>query len=433
MKTRKLISLVLAAVICLGMFAGCAPASTDPTNNLAPSLEDASKKDYNGKEFMVAWWGGDARHNYTMEALEVFDKQFTNLKTSVVYSGWSDYFNTIIDVNMAGGNPPDVFQVTFDKIPTYAAAGKLLKLDSYIESGAIDTTNVADSSVQMGAYNGAIYAVPTGISTSVYAYSNTDAIQAGITLSRTPTLDEVVAAAKKMYEHNGKKIYMEFADYIRMRGASYYNADGTAVGFSAQILADWWAFEKQGISEGWFLGPKDGTDSASDALVKGKVWLLPVAANQIISQETNSKLDIEWIAVPTAENKSASFTQPNTLWVVSASCENPELAIALLNFFVNSKDYFDLGGIDRGIPISSVINDYVTPTLDDSGKLQATIIAELTEAGAFGAMPASSANDSKAKQELTDYMQLNKYGNIADADMLATAQEAIDAMNSVLK
>lgn len=430
MKSRKIISLFLVLILCLGLFAGC--GSTGPVEN-GPEISEDGTADYKNVEFMVAWWGSDARHNYTMEALEEFDKQFTNLRTSVVYSGWGDYFSTVIDIPMAGGNPPDVFQITFDKIPAYAAAGKLLKLDNYIKNGDINTTNVEDSSIQMGAYNGNVYGIATGVSTSVYAYSNTDALKAGVTISKTPTLDEVVAAAKTMYQYNGKKIYIEFTDYVRMRGASYYNEDGTAVGFSAQILADWWAFEKQAIAEGWFIGPKDGIDSASTGVIEGKVWFLPMSANQLISLESQANLDIEWIAVPSVENKTASFSQPNTLWVVSSSCANPELAIALLNFFTHDKAYFDLAGIDRGIPVSSAIREYLEPTLDDAAKLQITILSELSAAGAFGPMPASSVNDSKAKQELTDYNQLNKYGRIDDADMLATAQEAIDAMNSVLK
>lgn len=430
MKTRRIVCLALTLVLCLGLFVGCGPA----TNEDVPlDTTPEGNVDYKNAKFMVAWWGADARHNYTMEALETFDEKFTNLKTSVVYSGWSDYFSTVIDIPMAGGNPPDVFQITFDKIPAYAAAGKLMKLDSYIESGAIDTTNVDESTIQMGAYGDYVYGIATGVSTSVYAYSNTDALKAGVTLSRTPTLDEVVAAAKKVYAYNGKKIYIEFTDYVRMRGASYYNEDGTAVGFSAQILADWWAFEKKAIAEGWFVGPKDGIDSASNGVIEGKVWLLPVSANQVISLEDKANLDIEWMAVPSVENKAASFSQPNTLWVVSSSCKYPELAVALLNFFTHDKAYFDLGGIDRGIPISSSIREYLEPTLEDDAKLQITILSELTDAGAFGPMPASSVNDSKAKQELTDYNQLNKYGKIADADMLDTAQEAIDAMNSVLQ
>lgn len=429
MNTRKIICLALTLVMCLGLFVGCAP---EVSNDVPLETTPDGRIDYSNAEFMVAWWGADARHNYTMEALEIFDKQFVNLRTSVVYSGWGDYFSTVIDIAMAGGNPPDIFQITYDKIPAYAAAGKLMKLDDYIASGAIDTSNIEESSIQMGAYAGNVYGIATGVSTSVYAYSNTDALLAGVNLSKTPTLDEVVAAAKKMYAFNGKKIYIELTDYVRMRGYSFYNEDGTAIGFPAQILADWWKFEKQAIDEGWYIGPKDGIDSNTTGFIEGKVWFLPMAANQIASLETNAKLDVEWIAVPTAENKAASFTQPNTLWVVSSASKRPELAIALINFFTHNTEYFDLAGVDRGIPISSAMQEYLDPTLEDTDKLQIEIMSKLTDLNAFGPMPASSVNDSKAKQELTDYNQLNKYGRIAESDMLATAEEAIEAMNFVL-
>ena len=243
-KFAKILSLVLAMLMIAGCFAGCGNLEPEATPG-QPVVGDGPE-DLNGKEFMVAWWGADARHNNTMAALKEFDKTVDGLKTQVKYSGWGEFFS-MIDVDMAGNTAPDVFQMTFGKLKTYAQAGKLLKLDDYIASGALDMSNVADSSLALGKTLDGIYAIPTGTNCTVYVYSTEATKAAGVTLSRTPTLDELITAAMKVYDKTGMKIVIEFEEYVRMRGESYYNEEGNKVGFSAQVLADWWKFEREGI------------------------------------------------------------------------------------------------------------------------------------------------------------------------------------------
>ncbi len=426
-KIVKILALLMAVLMLLSVCAGCAPK--DPEG---PNQGDPSAKDYKDTEFRLAWWGGDVRHNATMAALKEFDKKFTNLETQVTYSGWAEFFPTIIDINIAGQTCPDVFQMTREKLPAYAEYN-LVKLDDYIASGAIDTSKIADNDLQLGYSNDGIYAIATGTNCTVYVYSTSDAAAAGVTLSRTPTLDELVAAAKAVYAKTGKKVVLEFAEYVRMRGASYYNEDGTAVGFSAQILTDWWKFEAQAIKDGWMVGPTDGIDGGKSGAIDGKVWCFTTYSNQIVSCETDTGLDLEWMAVPgTSENMATSYSQPNTLWVVSNQTKNPDLAVALVNFLINDTAYFDACGFDRGMPISSAMREYMEPKMGESEALQKEILEVLTEAGSFGPMPAVSSKDGEAKSELTDYMQQNQYGMIKEADMLKTAEEAIAAMNDVL-
>lgn len=429
-KFAKILSLVLAMLMIAGCFAGC--GNLEPEETPGQPVVGDGPEDLNGKEFMVAWWGADARHNNTMAALKEFDKTVDGLKTQVKYSGWGEFFS-MIDVDMAGNTAPDVFQMTFGKLKTYAQAGKLLKLDDYIASGALDMSNVAESSIALGKTLDGVYAIPTGINCTVYVYSTEATKAAGVTLSRTPTLDELITAAKKVYDKTGMKIVIEFEEYVRMRGESYYNEEGNQIGFSAQVLADWWKFEKEGIEYGYFTKPEDEIDGGVSGLTDGKLWCFTTYSNQITASEESSGKDLEWMAVPcTDANKSTSFVQPNTLWVISAQTDLPQTSLKLVNFFTNNPAFYDKCGVDRGMPISSKIIEHLEPTMTEDQKLQAAILEEMEQLGAFGPLPNTSAKDTEAKTELTDYMQMNKYNMIPEAEMLAYAEEAIQAMNDAI-
>ncbi len=433
-KIAKILALVLSILMLVGCVAGC-------NNEQTPGNTDGSKPqgtvgtgpvDYKDTEFMVAWWGADARHNNTMAALEEFDKLQPNLKTSVKYTGWADYYS-MIDIDIAGNTAPDVYQMVYERLKTYVEAGKILKLDDYIADGTLDMSNVSQTTLNLGACGDGIYAIPTGTNCTVYVYSTADAAAAGVTLSRTPTLDEMVDAAKKVYDKTGKKIVLEFAEYVRMCGESYYNEDGTAVGFSSKTLADWWAFELEGMEYGFLPKPEDGIDGGKSGMTDGKVWCCPTYSNQVGAMETDTDLDLEWTAVPHTDiNPATSFTQPNTLWVISAQTANPRLALELVNFFTNNEKFYEKCGVDRGMPISSAIMDYLEPNMSEDQKLQASILEEMAELNAFGPMPNTSSRDSEAKTELEDYMQQNRYGYISESDRMAYAEEAIQVMNEAI-
>lgn len=433
-KIAKLLALLLAMLMIVGCFAACSPAA-DPTepDGTKDSVNVEATEDIANTEFMVAWWGGDARHNKTLEVLKDFDKKNPGLTTKAKYSGSSEFW-TMLDIDIAGDTMPDVFQMTYAKIETYAKSGKLLDLKPYVDAGIIDLSNVPESYMDMFYYQGGMYAVPTGVNCPVWLYDVAAVKEAGCTLSRTPTLDEFVEVAKKVYDKTGKKAYMEFAEYVRMQGQTYYTDDGLQVGFTPELLAEFWKFEKEAIEYGWYRSAQDGIESGSQGMIDGKLWCISTYSNQIKSTEANTALDLEWMSVPnTDKNKATNYVQPNTLWCVSYNTDTPKLATSLLNYFTNDPFFFDTLAYDRGLAMSTEIQKHLEPTATEDMKEQAEILAEFDKAGAFDARPTASPYDSQAKQELTDYMSQNQYGLIDEANMLATAQEAIAAMNDAMK
>lgn len=422
-KFVKVLSLLLAMLMIMGCFTACGSSGTDETK---PSGDEGGNTE--GGEFMVAWWGADVRHNKTMEVLKEFDR-LNGGESKVKYCGSSEFWS-MLDIDIAGNTIPDVFQMTYGKIETYAESGNLLDLAPYYESGALDLSNVDEKYMEMCYYQDGMYAIPTGVNVPVYLYNPADVKAAGCELPRNPTLDQLIDVAKKIYDHSGKKMYMEFEEYVRMHGESYYTEDGKQVGFSPEILVDFWKFEREGMEYGYFAKPEEGIEGGQQAMIDGKYWCFTTFSNQISTCEENTALDLEWMAIPcTDEVKATTYVQPNTLWCIGKTTDNPDRAIALLNFFTNSEYFYDTLGYDRGMAISAEIREYMAPKATADMKEQAQILEELEALGSLCQRPVASVYDGQAKSALSDYMQMNKYGMFTEADMPAMAEEAIQMMN----
>lgn len=56
-----------------------------------------------------SWWGGDTRHQKTLEAIALYMKKNPHVTIEAEYSGFSGYYQKLV-TQLASGNAPDVFQ-----------------------------------------------------------------------------------------------------------------------------------------------------------------------------------------------------------------------------------------------------------------------------------------------------------------------------------
>ena len=106
--------------------------------------------------------------------------------------------------------------------------------------------------------------------------------------------------------------------------------------------------------------------------------------------------------------------------------------MAFLNYFANDTKTYDICGMDRGMPISSAIREYLEPSFNASQKKVSEFLAYL-EYGHVSPIykpePAKTGEASDVQAEMTE--QVN-YRLVAPEDFLTTAQTVIDQMNAIL-
>ena len=124
-------------------------------------LPSASAFSQDKIELRIAWWGSQNRHDRTIAVIEMYEELNPNIDIVYEPSGWDDHW-TKLATQAAGGDLPDVIQHDYQRIQEWVGNDLLLPLDEFIESGVIDTTNIAEASLAGGRIDGALYGFNLG-------------------------------------------------------------------------------------------------------------------------------------------------------------------------------------------------------------------------------------------------------------------------------
>ena len=99
-------------------------------------------------EITLSWWGNDARHEYTLAAVNKFQEKYPYIKVKCSYSEWSGY-EARSRVQMVSGTEADVMQINVGWLSQYSEDGSGY-YDLQLKRGGTTIKEVS-------AYNGTSY------------------------------------------------------------------------------------------------------------------------------------------------------------------------------------------------------------------------------------------------------------------------------------
>ena len=420
MKKRFITSLAAAAMLC---------------SSLVPAALAEEKTTVN-----ILWWGSQTRHDLTVKLIEKFEELNPDIDVVMDYSDWSGYW-TKLPAQVAGGQTPDVFQMDYAYLSQYAENGVLAELDSYIADGSLDMSDVSENVLASGQVNGKTYAISTGTNAPAMLYRKDILDELGLTLPMNPTMSEYTAVAKAVYEATGlRDTYVTDCSAVILRihlrnyGLNLYNEDATALGFDdPKCLVNMWKLALQAQEEGWGLMPGEAAAvTAFDSMVVD-AWSRFQNSNELQAYRDATGKDIGMVMLPSMDDATtpALFLKPAMFWCVGADSENKEAAVRFINFFTNSPECFDIVGIERAVPISAKMREYVAPSLNETSQEVAAYIDFVSQPGMTSPlMNADPAVASTVSELLDQYSEQVRYG-MAD-DLEATARQFMDEANAIL-
>lgn len=412
-----------------------AESSSEVKESSVEASSEPEEIDYADVEFRIGWWGGDSRHNSTIEFIKAFEEGYKNLTIDVEYTGWGDYW-TKLSTQAAGGELPDIIQLDYSYINQYAEAGLLMPLDQYVADGTLDLSNVAESTYSSGVVNGELLAIPCGVNTSTYVYSVDIANEAGITLSDTPTWDELTEAMRTVYEKTGAQgqLIYDLNFYARTYGEDYIGADGKSVGISVDTLCSYWQRFYDGFEEGWLWNPVDTPIDSYGAALKNKtVWITMTATNGIGTLLEESGMELKFISLPVAEEGiQPGFSKPSMLWAITSTCENPELAAEFISYYTNDIGVYEIAGFDRAVPISNAIREELADSLTEEQAIQVEFMTWMEDGHASAIFPPTPAKWTEAISLIVETNELVDYRQLDPADHESLATEGIAYANEIL-
>jgi len=333
-------------------------------------------------ELRIAWWGSQNRHDRTIAAIELYEELNPEIDIVYEFSGWNDHW-TKLATQAAGGNLPDIMQHDYARIEEWVGNGLLMPLDPFVESGAIDTSNIGESSLVGGEVDGELYGINLGNNSETFILDVQAFEEAGVEL---PSLDwtwsdfdrisRELNDALGIYGHAGgldneqqwKGIYISCCD------AYAYNAEGNGLGYSEeedQIFADYLNMLLS-LREDGVMPPTDEEVARRDLgvednfIVTGEAAMAYMWSNQIVAVWNAAGEDREFAMYPVPrvdDGQPRNYFKPSMFFSVTRDAQQPEEAAAFIDWFVNSEEANDILFAERGVPVSSVVRDALAPDL----------------------------------------------------------------------
>lgn len=331
-------------------------------------------------ELRLAWWGSQNRHDRTIAVIEMFEELHPNIRITYEPSGWNDHW-TKLATQAAADDLPDIIQQDYARLAEWVSRDLLLPLDDFVEDGTIDTTFVADASLDGGRVDGLLYAINLGNNSQAFLLDLNAFEEAGLELPDPQwTWPDFEAITLELYKELGiwgmgpgmyndqlwKSLYMGYGEWS-------YNDEGTALGYEddqplieymemllrlqevgaiptrAEDIAE---FEDQGVE--------------AQPIVTGRSAMIYFWSNQITAVWTASGEDrsFKMWPLPRPEGgQSQNYIKPSQFFSITQNTEHPEEAAMFIDFFTNSLEANEILMAERGVPISSEVREGLMPLL----------------------------------------------------------------------
>ncbi|AIQ68542.1 ABC transporter substrate-binding protein [Paenibacillus graminis] len=432
---------LLAVPMLLSMLAGCGgnnnstrdTASTHAAANQPASATAASSSD--PVTLRIAWWGGDTRHSYTQQVIDMYEAQNPNVKIEPEYASFDDYWKKLAP-QAAANRLPDIVQMDVSYINQYGSNGQLEDMTPYLNQ-TVQVGDVNENVLGTGKIDGKQYGIPLGVNVLGFHYDPALLKKAGAdSIPDNWTWDQYKEIAMKakaagLYMDSSMAADIFFNYYLRTKGLSLYNTDGSALGYDDDAqFSDFFGMLSDLIAQGAVpsqdkLSQNKGVIEEAD-VVKGTGIGIWQWSNQYVALQIAVNRPMELAPMPGPDMEKGLYMQPSMYWSVTANSKNKEEAAKFIDFWTNNVEANKLIKGERGVPISGKIKDSLAAELTESGKQVFKFVADMEPKTSPMSPPVGSP---EVVALLTDLAEQMNFGQITpDAAAVQFRKEASEIL-----
>jgi multiple sugar transport system substrate-binding protein len=359
---------VLVGLLALTAVVGCSGTS-------GTSKEEAAEHEITLK---FIWWGKEQRKEDTLKVVDLYMKDHPGVKIVTEDFSGTDAVSAQLAMETADQDTADIIQGDYGFIFSYINRDLIEPLGPYIKNKSLSISNIPSEYLDAGMKNDELYAVNIGINSEALVYDPAFFQEAGIEApSQDYTIDELYKTLVELKETIDDPDFYPMGNmfaasyFLRTRGVSMYNAEGTALGYEDdKDLADYFTLYKKWVDEG-LIGSFTGvSNDENHPVITGKTAFFSVSSNAATVLSSKAGRTIKLLPLPKAGEKEGRFIKPSMFLAVSSYSKYPEEAAKFIDFFINNEAANDILKGERGVPVSSVIAANLSDKLEEAGKQQ---------------------------------------------------------------
>jgi multiple sugar transport system substrate-binding protein len=396
------------------------------------------------KSLKVGQWGTAQRAELYKQAITVFQEQNAGVTADLQFAELAAY-NDRLTTQAASKSLPDVLWMRDDRIGRYGSSDALLDLSPYIGKGlnmqSLSSVAAADGTVGKG-----VYALPSHYVGQAIIVNGPFMQEKGVKYDQqVKTWDDLAALAKQLSDPARK--FWGIADptmgttqrhlqaWIRQSGQELFTPDGQ-LGFTAEVLGSWLEFWNKLRQDGVIPPPDVQTQAdaggfATNLIVQNQVAIVPASSNGLTQIQRLTPTPMAMFSVPEIANGTKDWWFfPPILLSIAANTKSPQLAVSLLDFFLNSVPAGKITRVDQGAPSSAQVRDALVPELAPA---EAAFVAQISREMTYPArglpvLPAASGAIVTAQADAGQQVAFGKASVSQAVDtFMATARRAIAA------
>ncbi|WP_052088496.1 extracellular solute-binding protein [Paenibacillus wynnii] len=406
------------------MLAGCGGGNNAPAEN-AKNVEKPAESNQTATEapaepvtLRIAWWGGDTRHSYTQQVIDMYEAANPNVTIEPEYASFDDYWKKLAP-QAAANRLPDIVQMDISYINQYGSNGQLEDMTPYLNK-QIQVGDVNENVLATGKIGDKQFGVPLGVNVLGFQYDPALLKKAGVdSIPENWTWDQYKEIAMKakaagLFMDGSMAADVFFNYYLRTKGLALYNNEGTALGYEDDALfSDFFGMLSGLIADGAVptqdkLSQNKGVIEESE-IVKGTgvgVWQW---SNQYVALQIAVNRPMELAQMPGPDMQKGLYMEPSMYWSITSNSKAKEEAAKFVDFWTNNAEANKLIKGERGVPISSKIKESVSTVLTDSGKQVFKFVADMEPVTSPMSPPVGSP---EVVALLTDLAEQMNFGQI---------------------
>ncbi|WES33739.1 ABC transporter substrate-binding protein [Ruminiclostridium papyrosolvens DSM 2782] len=360
-KGIRLISLCCSIFIATGIFAGC--GSNNP-NTATPSAKEPSNKKV---VLRMSWWGSEARHKATLDAIQLYMDKNQNIKIEGEYAAFDAYYQKLM-TQFAGGTAPDIIQVSstwLSELTNYKGSSILVdyKKDEAVKD--IDL-KVFDSAIlnNVCTVNDKLVGLPSAINADPSLIINSDFFgKYNIPVDTVWNWDNLLSKGKEVHakDKNAYLLHSDissirqlFATYISQKTGKQFIGNDYKLGFDKNNVVDAFKYLQTLYAEG-VVQPYseslafDNKPQESPKWVNGETGMIGTPLGTFSAFESE-KFKCVGSLYPVGKDAKDSFLglTSTMLIAINNKSENKKESSDFINWFFNDKDAISTLGEVRG-------------------------------------------------------------------------------------
>lgn len=328
----------------------------------APYTASSEEEEY---ELTFAWWGESARHKATLKAIEVYETQNPGVTVIPQYQGYDGYHERV-SVQLTVPDGPDLFQFNPENLASVVERGQVVALERFVQEGILDLSNIPESNLYEGKYDGQLYGIPMSIQTFCVIYNKNLFDMAGVAYPEDDwTWQDYENILHALAERLPDGVYPS-CDFrtaelgtmvmIHQQGGAYLTSSGQ-FNFEQQIRWPLELFQAYAAQE-LIPPPELMAGVPTDIIFTDGQAAMNITYNAMAQSLQADAVDgaqygLAPIPSSTTGERLGSYVKGDLLLLINADSQHQEEAARFLNSLINDSEMIDLLGLTRGIPPST--------------------------------------------------------------------------------